>query len=174
MSSQFHEQSFTLDNWTVFRKLFFANMSYNGLVASFCMLMLYIVVRDGFMKEAYTIAFAFIALEAAFILALCLYAIRIKQKTPGQIHVCSDKMTVDDQTYLFSEIVTVSLTPPSYRSGFYRTRVMTLTSSNGQKQRYYLGFRGEKKNQVFPEYEIFSDLLFALLKDVPGRFQFDL
>lgn len=174
MSSQFNEQVFTVDNRPVFRKLFLANMSYNGLLAGFCMLMIYIVIRDGFIKEAYTIIFLFVSLEVAFILASYLYAIRIKKKTPSQISVFSDKMMIDGQTYLFSEIVLISLTPPSYRSGSSRMRVLTLNGSNGQKQKYYLGLRGDKQNKIFPEYENLSDLLFTQLKDDPGKFQFDL
>lgn len=99
-----------------------------------------------------------------------------KSKTPENILIRTNKITLDENDYNYTEISRLILTPPSYYTGSIN-RILKIIINDGTSKTFNLGFKVDKAgktDKVFPEYDEFSYLLEGMFLNTPGKFQYDL
>lgn len=100
------------------------------------------------------------------------YLITLPKKTPRQICVSDNAITVDDNVFPMSEIQRVKAFPPDDDDKTHQR--ITIFMANGKKYEYIVGSTNPDKPDHYDDYPLLCQTLSDLFGNDPLRFSFDL
>ena len=105
---------------------------------------------------------------------------KIKKRTPEIITIYDDRLSLDEQTFYFSQIKLIKATPPSYTDSATRILRRKITIDEGNRRIVFIvgdsrdSIDKKNKPKVFEDYGVFCNVLKEVLKDQPNKFIMEL
>lgn len=112
-----------------------------------------------------------VTLVAELLLALTifLYSHWIKSRTPAQIVLTADAITIDNKTWQWKNIETIKLTPNIYPMN--KKYHLAIADHSGKKATWFLGYGHGTKWVIFSDYQSLCEQVAFYCEGEPGKFQ---
>ena len=107
--------------------------------------------------------------ELLLALTIFLYSHWIKSRTPAQIVLTADAITIDNKTWQWKNIETITLTPNIYP--MTKKYHLAIADHAGQQATWFLGYGHGTKWVVFSEYQSLCEQVAFYCEGEPGKFQ---
>ncbi|GHD93741.1 hypothetical protein GCM10011445_22120 [Pseudocitrobacter faecalis] len=107
--------------------------------------------------------------ELLLALAIFLYSHWIKSRTPSQIVLNADAITLDNKTWQWASIESIKLTPNIYPMN--KKYHLAITDHAGKKTTWFLGYGHGTKWVIFSEYQSLCEQVAFFCESEPGKFQ---